>query len=69
MKITAGQHAILSAFFGNYNREKSYIIAEVGVNYSVPFKGEFIAHIYRKGDYRFYDCNNGKVNFRWERIK
>lgn len=68
MKITSGQNAILQSFFGHYNREKSYIIAEVGVNYSEPFKGEFIAHIHRKGNYHFYNCNNGDTPFQWKKI-
>lgn len=61
MKISELEHdaIIWSEQFKSYNRDKSYIIFESAssciFNGTERFSGSFIAHIYRKGDFRF-DC-------------
>lgn len=41
------------SYFKNYNREKSYIIFEGGSFSKDYADGSFIAHIFRKGNFRF----------------
>ena len=53
MFIQDGQHKIICAKFPNYNREKSYIIAEAGLDKGTTFMGAFIVKVYRKGIHRF----------------
>lgn len=58
MEITDGQDYAITLSMGNYNREKSSIIFEAGStnkdkNGIAYFNGDFIAHIYRKGKFRF----------------
>ena len=58
----------------NFFTPENYIIAEAGApqiaeNGTMYFVGSFIAHIYRKGNYRF-DCefNRDKVNVTYRKI-
>lgn len=70
MHITASQDKVIGLTFNEqgkkpYNRERSWIIAEAGGPQMSEdgrewFIGDFIAHIYRKGVFRF--------NVKFERI-
>ena len=58
MEITDGQDYAITLSMDNYNREKSSIIFEAGNTNKDEdgrpyFDGDFIAHIYRKGKFRF----------------
>ena len=55
MNITNGQHEDIKKVFPSYNREKSYVIAEAGLDKGTTFYGAFIVKIYYKGTYRFED--------------
>lgn len=53
--ITKGQDKDIKKYFGDYNIDKSYIIAEGGNDNGKTFRGSFLVHIHNKGDYRFTD--------------
>jgi hypothetical protein len=60
IRITDGQDNAISQTIGFYNMDKSNIVCEGGSeqknnNGDNCFIGSFLAHIYRKGVYRF-DC-------------
>lgn len=59
MHITDGQDEAIRLSLDNYDRERSDIIAEGGSDTEWDGKkyyiGSFVAHVWRKGRYRF-DC-------------
>lgn len=67
MQILSGQHALITKHLGAYNREKSSIICEAGNNVNGTWRGDFLAHIYRRGYFRFND--NGTLGFSYKKVK
>ena len=66
MRITNAQNELLSSIFGKYNRNRSYVICESGNSTAEGFFGNFTAYIFRKGVYKFTDCNGS--GFAWKRV-
>lgn len=55
LKITEGQHQDILKSFPDYNREKSEVLAEGGLDKGTTFMGDFLVRIFRKGHYKFSD--------------
>ena len=55
MFIQNGQDQDIRKVFPNYDREKSHVVFEFGLDKKTTFYGDFIVKIYRQGRYRFSD--------------
>jgi hypothetical protein len=55
LKITDGQDKDIRKQFPDYNRDKSYVEAEAGLDKGTTFYGAFLVKIHGKGWYKFED--------------